>query len=458
MAYEILVHISAPTTKEGDDLYRNEALAYRNFRCSRKLFLDERDSDHTSPAFQHPRNHVLQTEQTGDAHGSSLRNLGLDSFSVTELDSSDEVVGPLETQVIIDTQQAIGAFDSQISTITNSFYDGASLSWAEQRPAKRPRTAEPVLDSFSSRRAAPLASDPPSAYKSPYALNLSFSGLDPISSLLPESYGLSKSGGSNSIHLPEETANSPSLTTFPATPHMSRHNFGGTYHTPEDNDAVAFVLSSRGGGSPAFSINSVSNSPSRATSFKDERSRGLFLNILIAPVQQISTPDRRTTTGSLDSTQQQVMRRESGRTPSPHLDVVQNGSLRHKDLPDQIHSRTGQRAEAEATHTVSQLGTNSRHFVPDSPRDQLARSRSNTALQGLHLEPHVTQVCETPNGHEVRDRQHLDDTSQNGGSSIFDEHIEVNGGTYFIRRPRCSMRNIQLTSESLHEEAFSCAK
>ncbi|QDS68455.1 hypothetical protein FKW77_010822 [Venturia effusa] len=290
MPYEILVHISAPTTKRGDDLYRDEALAYRDFKPSRKLFLDERDGRKAAAIFRHPRYHVLKEEKVQDIQGAPLETYGLDSFSMTEPDSSNQVSRQCETQVILDTQQAIGVLNSQISTITNSFYDGTTLSLTEHRPAKRPRTAEAILEPFFSGRDDLQDPDYPPSNHSPHSLALttSFSALDQISSLLPDSYGLSKS---DSIQNSGQKKNGMNLSLYPATPPKLRQGFSTAYYTADNNDAAALLLGLRTEG-----ILEISHmSPGRNESPTAGKSRAPFRDRLIAPAQQGSDSSRQQT-------------------------------------------------------------------------------------------------------------------------------------------------------------------
>lgn len=382
MPYEILVHISAPTTKEGDDLYRDEALAYRNFKSSTKVFLDERDGGIAAPTFRHPRHHALREEKAQETQESPSRTFGLESFSVTEPDSSNQVFRQFETQVILDTQQAIGALDSQISTLTNSFYDGTTLSLTEHRPAKRPRTAKPVLQPFSSGCGDPSAPDSPSSFRSPYAPNTSFSRFDPISSLLPESYGLSKSGGSNSIQRAEEVTNRMEFSPFPTTPQRLRDDFSRPYYTPEDNDAAALLLDLRTGESPAISNMLTVHSPSRNDYPAAGKSKELFRNRLSVPSQHISISSRQQILAASQPVEPNSVNCRDGETPSPSLNHAINNSPGHR-LALRNAQFLSKRADGRRATDIGTLASSSRcSSLQDARENGVTRSQPDPGTNG----------------------------------------------------------------------------
>ncbi|KAE9974683.1 hypothetical protein EG328_003695 [Venturia inaequalis] len=375
MPYEILVHISAPTTKERDDLHRNEALAYRNFKPSKKLFLDERDGEHAFHIYRHPRHYALCEEKAQETQRSPLRTFGLHSFSVTEPDSSNQVFRQFDTQVILDTQQAIGALDSQISTITSSFYDGTTLSLTEHRPAKRPRTVEPVLEPFSSKSDDLPAPDRPSSFRSPFALNTSFSGFDVISSLLPASYGLSKSDGSNSIQRAEEVSNGMEFSPFPATPQEPRFKFGRAYYSPEDNDAAALPLSPCTGRTPAMLKTSPIIPSSRDDSPTARKSRAQVRDRLSVPALQGSNSSQQQTPNDVPQpVESSSVECSDGETPSPNFYRAPASSPGHRpsseDARSMFKSAEGHRA------------TNIDHLPSSNRQSPIRDTRDNGITEG----------------------------------------------------------------------------
>lgn len=419
MPYEILVHISAPTTKERDDLYRDEALAYKNFKPSTKLYLDERDGKLAAHVYRHPRHHALQEDEAWETQRSPLRTFGLESFSVTEPDSSNQFFRQFETQVILDTQQAIGALDSQISTNTNSFYDGTTLSLTEHRPAKRRRTAEPISESFSSGRGGLPAPASPSSYRTPYALNTSFSGFDPISSLLPESYGLSKSGGSNSAQRAEEVTNGIEFSPFPTTPQRLRDDFSRAYYTPED-DAAALLLSLRTGGSSAISNNSTIVPASRNNSPTAGKSRALFRDRLSVPARQGSNLSRQQTP---DASQPVEINSADGENLSPKPYHAPINSPGHRLLLKDARSVSKRADGGQATDNDPLPSTSHQSPVKDTQLNGFTRSQLDPGSNGLY----ATKACGRLDSHGMEGHGPAGDESSSRRSSISVGQKKKNG-------------------------------
>lgn len=398
MPYEILVHISAPTTKERDDLYRNEALAYRNFKPSKKLFLDERDGEHASHIYRHPRNYALCEEKAQEIQRSPLRTFGLHSFSVTEPDSSNQVFRQFDTQVILDTQQAIGALDSQISTITSSFYDGTTLSLTEHRPAKRPRTVEPVLEPFSSKSDDLPAPDRPSSFRSPFALNTSFSGFDVISSLLPASYGLSKSDGSNSIQRAEEVCNGMEFSPFPATPQEPRFKFGRAYYSPEDNDAAALPLSPCTGRSPAMPKTSPIIPSSRDDSPTARKSRAQVRDRLSVPALQGSNSSQQQTPNDVPQpVESSSVECSDGETPSPNFYRAPASSPGHRLSSEDARSMFKSAEGHRATNIDHLTSSNRQSPIKDTRDNGITEGQPDPSINDLY----ATESCERLDSHEI---------------------------------------------------------
>lgn len=300
MPYEILVHITASTTKEGDDRYRRQELAYRDFKPAKTIYLDERDGEASAPRYRHPRQRVLQHEQSLQIYDIKRDTPGPNSFDGIQSELLNSAPGTDGTQVILDTQRAVGAFDSQISTITDSFDDRVSLSWETQRPAKRPRTALSIEDESSIEGANVPASCASFSNRSPYARHSFFCGLDPLSSQLPDSYGLSKLAGTNSIRRLDEAPNAETLSTLnrEILPDIS-------YCSTKEADAAAVLLGRRVGGSPSnYNKSASSNLPSQIApptfdilhiKKATEETRGMFQNrastlggLMATPIQQNS--------------------------------------------------------------------------------------------------------------------------------------------------------------------------
>ncbi|TID16841.1 HET-domain-containing protein [Venturia nashicola] len=407
MPYEILVHISAPTTKERDDLYRDEALAYRNFKPSGKLFLDERDGELASHIYRHPRHHALWEDKLQETQRNPPRTFGPDSFNMTEPNSSNQVSRQFGTQVILDTQQAIGVLDSQISSITNSFYDGTTLSLTECRPVKRPRTAEPILEPFSSERGGLPAPDSPSSFQSPYALNTSFSVFDPISSMLPESYGLSKSGDSNPVQRAAGVTTGVGFSPFPATPQGLGYEFGRACYTPEDNDAAALLLGLRTGGTPAESDispifpSSQNDSPTAGKSkapFRDRLSVSALQGSSLSQQQTPNDVSRPLVPNSVDFS--------DGEIPSPNFHHAPTSSPCHR-LPSEETRSMLKSADGRRATEMSHLLPSSCHSLGKDARDnrfsrtQLAKSTNRLYALGNYerLDTHEIE------GHDIADEQ-----------------------------------------------------
>lgn len=428
MPYEILVHISAPTSKERDDLYRDEALAYRNFKPLEKLFLDDRDGERASHIYRHPRTHALWEENVQVTQRSPLRSFGLDSFSVTEPGSSNQVIRQFETQFILDTQQAIGALDSQISTNTNSFYNGTTLSLTEHRPAKRPRTAEPIIYPLPPESGGAPAPDSPLSFRSSDALNTSFSGFDPISSLLPESYGLSKSGGSNSVQRAEHAANGMASPSLPATPQGLRHEFGRAYYTPEDNDAAALLLGLGTVGTPAMSNNSPIIPPSQNNSPTFRKSRAPTRDRLrVSSLQDSNLSQQQMPNEVSQPLEPDGVECSDREMPFPNFYQAPTRSPGRRLPSEEARSMFKRAVGCQATEN-DHLPSISRLSVFENARDNdTARSQSDSKTNGLYA-TNGLYVCERLHSHGTEGHDIAEDQMSSRRSSISAGQRRKSGG------------------------------
>jgi hypothetical protein len=425
MPYEILVHISASTTKEEDDRYRRETMAYRYFKSSRIIYLDERDGDASAAAFQHPRHHTLQHEQTLQIEKGPGETIG--SISPDRTEPNFSVSNPhIGTQVILDTQLAIDAFDCQISTIANSFYDGEPLSWEELRPAKRPRTTESSKDRLSSGRGPVPASQSPSADKSLYYPDIPFSKLDPMSSQLPDSYGLSKSDESNSIRSPKKATNTNRASSFPTSPHRGGTNLSRTTSLSHDNNTVALLRGRQSKGSPACSSKPINNSPREVDTQAVECGRELSQNGTSKAVQRTLTSFSQRSFRAVDPVQTTSFTRNVGLTTSPSQDLGRNFSPLAKAQATHA-SPYENRIEVFRAPTVS-------FPVPaqDSPRPALVSNHLSNGQQSLEAnafetEPHPIRVNKRLNDHMVKEQVTNEAETHNERSDGLSEKMRMDG-------------------------------
>jgi hypothetical protein len=470
MPYEILVHISAPTTKDDDDRYRREALAYRNFKPARTIYLDGRDGQTVVPTFQHPRHHALQHEQPRQIHWNPRKTRRSNSLNEIEPNWSNSAPDTIGTQVILDTQRSVGAFDSQISFITNSTYDGEPMSWDEQQPAKRPRTAKSIEDDSSSghHRGAVPASYPSSPNKSPYARVTSFPGLDPASSLLPDSYGLSKSGGTNSIRRLEEAANTMRMSPFPASLQNSGIDVSRSYRPSEETAAAAVLLGLRAEGNQANSNISTFNPPSRVFSpAVDVTSARAAVGSVGELLQnRANTPEHRmlgssatspshsthdehahrngaktalthshpfaglslsqnaasSTPRPTDPIQQNNATRNGGTTTSSPSDVARKGSLRREAQPDHVRSRSNETGKMWAS--TAPLPVSNRNSPRLAPLfSAISRTQNSPEVNEFHHEVHPTRADEGMSDVDMEDQEIDEDETQNERSTSHAEEM-----------------------------------
>ncbi|KAF2432880.1 hypothetical protein EJ08DRAFT_731964 [Tothia fuscella] len=276
---ELLVHISAPTTKKDDDRYRAEALAYLNFkpaiihkgppktrkktppimRPAKQAAPPKANSERAcinSPAVPPhtilkaltrfaPSNYetpmgaqpILRPEHVLSTPLQKLEAIQHDwkqrsSSKKTPRSSANPILS--ETQLIFDTQFAVGALESQVYSASTSNFSTTISSPLQERTTKRPRLtqAEPLVPNSSPtwpsgdvihihhNIAAGEHSASPPTLETPQRM-------DPLSSQLPDSYGLSKSDGSGSIHTPSWNLPSDPLTTpsqiTPPKPRSTKH-------------------------------------------------------------------------------------------------------------------------------------------------------------------------------------------------------------------------------------------
>jgi hypothetical protein len=250
---ELLVHISAPTTKKDDDRYRAQALAYSNFKpavrhgCERavptpreqdaasisipkELDIIRREEHQTclqqlpsaviTRKRKMPSSNVspVMTPIGGHRNGPTTTPLGKLEVMQTLWKSRQKPSSTLPAQTIVDipdtqrifsTQLAMAALETQVSSYCSSSSSIPISSLTEKRATKRLRTSQQSLSvaPSNSNSQQPHTSVLETSQSNAQALELNAADTTPdqadiISSQLPDTYNLSKSDEISSVHTP----------------------------------------------------------------------------------------------------------------------------------------------------------------------------------------------------------------------------------------------------------------